>query len=198
MILFLALVNIINLYYAVTFTHKLVNNTETNSTSYKNVATGCQSTKVINLIADVNSSAIKTLVPGVLMVVLSILLFKNVKSAKQSGIGGIIPCQSAKHLKAQSQFALTIFWLNTIFLILNFPILVMAIVKNFVSVLYKEDEILFEKQIINLVYNISYDLVQIYYGYMFFSFYYFNKLFKNEIISYFKIKLEKQSGSSRI
>ena len=188
-ILTLGLISVENFFYFLVQYQQTLNETMITSSSYK-----CESTKFIEIFSDMISILFRTIIPGILMSIFSLLLIKQVKHVKK---------QSNSYSDKDRHFNTSILLMNLIFFILNVPVSVMYVIKNIYENLLNETTNSQKMVVISIFYVFSYHLANLHYSTMFFQFLLFNKLFKYEFMIVFGLnplitKLDKIRSTSSI
>lgn len=178
----LLLQSIPNLYYKIYITYE--NKNITNNTNL-NILRECKTTKEIGLIADLIPLFIKVLIPMIIMIILSVLLVRKVKEKK---IKKSFTKNGDSNNSKELQFALTIIGMNATFIAINLPLSFMNSFRSiYNNLLVKQINSILATAIINFLYSLSFQIANLYYSFMFFSYLIFNKLYLNEILHLFKL-----------
>jgi hypothetical protein len=181
-ILSLGLISVSNFYYFILIDSNNINGTMITNEKQQQV---CQSTKFNQFFSDIISVLFRTFIPGILMSIFSLKLINKVKQVK---------LKSNSYNEKDRTFNNTILFMNLIFFILNLPVSIMYIIKNVYdnnlsnqqssSSSSSSIEI---RAYISIFYLFSYHIANLHYSTMFFQFLLFNKLFKIEFFSIFKL-----------
>jgi hypothetical protein len=188
----LLLQSVPNLYYKIYITNEIKN--LTNKTSL-NVIRECKTTKEIALITDLIPLFVKVLIPMIVMVVLSVLLIRKVKEKK---FKNNYKKSSNSNNSKELQFALTIIGMNAIFISINLPLSFMNSFRSvYNNLLSKQINSIIATTVINFLYSLSFQIANLYYSFMIFSYLIFNKLYLNEFLNLFKsIKITRNDQRS--
>ena len=208
--------SITNMYYSLSYTYVTTSvydmnlNFTVNKTTVSSIV--CSSSKYNALISDIISAVFKSILPSLIMISLSTLLVRKVrekknnakKLAKRSTIKNItsfgpknVPSnKNFTHISKETSFTLCIVSMNTLFFVLNTPFSIMSIYRT-IYVNYIVDQNPLQLSIVKNVYTLTYDLSNLYYSFMFFSYLCFNKLFLKETLYLFgRIKVGNLGSTS--
>ena len=167
-ILLLALVSYENFFYYL------------NETSKK-----CVSTRTNAILSDIISISLRTVIPGFLMCLFSILLIKHVKRIRKNAksisyqfFSSLSGSNSTSNTFRENQFTFSVLCMNGLFICLNTPVSIMYLIKHF----YVTQNDGFVYELVTNIYLVTYNIANLYYSFMFFSLLAFNKLFRYEVI----------------
>jgi hypothetical protein len=184
-------------YYQLNYTFKVVNGSNTSSQIVSTIS--CTSSKANLLLTNMLTALFRSIIPSIIMIVLSWFLVKKVHE-KQNNMKKIH--QNFNHTNSEKKgnkketiFTACIISMNTLFVLLNFPYAIMNVYKT-ICLNYIQIQDPLTVSIVKNVYTLAFDLANLYYSTMFFSFIYFNKLFYKEILIVFGLKTAKIAQSS--
>ncbi len=207
-IVLLSFVDETNLYYQLFYTYTQTRNGTSVNESNQSVpivtSIACTSTKSNMLTSDLLAAIFRSILPSLIMVVLSYFLVKKIreKSRKMSKIN-VSSSKSRtdrnKTISKEMSFNVCIVSMNIQFIILNFPYSITNVTKT-ICLNYIQIQDPLTVSILKSLNTIAFDLASLYYSSMFFSFIFFNKLFLKEILIIFgieKVPNRQVSNSSR-
>jgi hypothetical protein len=166
-----------------------------NSSNITNKVVKCLANKEITLETNVSAVIFKIIIPGIAIILFSILLLEGVKNSKGNRTNLNKSTNKIKKSK-EKELESSILWMNLIFLILNVPVAIMYSVKS----IYENaisDQVVLTANIISNVYNFTTDVANLYYSLMFFTFLAFNKLFFKETLITLKLAMHLNRSSKR-
>ena len=134
----------------------------------------CSGSKNLSIVSDTISLFIKTIIPSLIMLILSLIIIKKIKNQKKK-----LKYKSNRDTRTfkEIQFTISIIGMNMVFLVLNLPLSIMNPVKSLYNYLNEQNEKDSLASSINLIYTITFQISNLYYSTMFFSFLIFNKIF---------------------
>ena len=172
MITFLIIVGIPNFLFHLETQISFVNTSNLTTKSVK-----CTTIKEIVLETSVSAVIFKIIIPGILIIIFSILLLQGVKNSKSN-----LKQSTNKKSTKEKELESSILWMNLIFLILNVPVAVMYTVKSIYDNLIMSNDLI-KIAVINNIYFFTTDIANLYYSLMFFTFLAFNRIFRCEILA---------------
>jgi hypothetical protein len=189
---FLILQSIPNLLFTTSLS--IINNTnQTNSTI---IDIKCSGTRDLGIISDTINLFIKTIIPTIIMLILSILLIRKIRRQRSK-------LSNAKvrdfNILRETHFTISILGMNMMFLVLNLPLSLMNPLKSIYNYInYQDNTFTVMSALVNLVYTITFQISNLYYTTMFFSFLVFNKVYLSEILYLTGITKKSTIGTSAI
>ena len=140
----------------------------------------CMANNGFDLIGDLCSSLVKTLLPGILIFIWSILIIRRIRLIKKNlyKIGD----STTSNLK-ERHLIIALLCMNLMFFILNFPVLILAIIRHIYGfIVGPKNQNKIVQEILGNLYLFTYDIANLYYILMFVQFLVFNKIFKKEFL----------------